>query len=64
MRDAGVPTAHSFTCSSKEEIEKALDTFGAPYVVKDDGLAAGKGVVVTEDREVALTHALLSLIHI
>ena len=58
MRDAGVPTAKSFTCESQSEIERALDTFGAPYVVKDDGLAAGKGVVVTEDREVALQHAL------
>ena len=58
MRDAGVPTARSFTCTEKTEIEKALDTFGAPYVVKDDGLAAGKGVVVTHDRQVALDHAL------
>jgi phosphoribosylamine--glycine ligase len=58
MRDAGVPTARSFTCQSQIEIEKALDTFGAPYVVKDDGLAAGKGVVVTDDRAKALEHAL------
>ena len=58
MRDAGVPTAHSFTCTNQSEIEEALDTFGAPYVVKDDGLAAGKGVVVTHDRHVALDHAL------
>ena len=58
MRDAGVPTARSFTCSSQSEIEKALDTFGAPYVVKNDGLAAGKGVVVTDDRAEALAHAL------
>jgi phosphoribosylamine--glycine ligase len=58
MRDAGVPTARSFTCTEQSEIEKALDTFSAPYVVKDDGLAAGKGVVVTNDRQVALDHAL------
>ena len=58
MRDAGVPTARSFTCDNQDEIEKALDAFGAPYVVKDDGLAAGKGVVVTDDRAIALTHAL------
>ena len=58
MRDAGVPTARSFTCTKQDEIEKALDTFGAPYVVKDDGLAAGKGVVVTNDRQAALEHAL------
>ena len=60
MRDAGVPTAKSFTCNNQKEIEKALDTFGAPYVVKHDGLAAGKGVVVTEDRDLAIEHALLS----
>ena len=60
MRDAGVPTAKFFTCSTREEIEKALDAFGAPYVVKHDGLAAGKGVVVTKDRNVALEHALQS----
>ena len=58
MRDAGVPTARSFTCQTQSEMEHALDSFGAPYVVKDDGLAAGKGVVVTEDRQVALDHAL------
>ena len=58
MRDAGVPTARSFTCTEQSEIEKALDAFSTPYVVKDDGLAAGKGVVVTNDRQVALDHAL------
>jgi phosphoribosylamine--glycine ligase len=58
MRDAGVPTSRSFTCENQEEIEKALDAFGAPYVVKDDGLAAGKGVVVTDDRAIALAHAI------
>ena len=58
MRDAGVPTARSFTCTSEGEINSALDAFGAPYVVKDDGLAGGKGVVVTDDRAEALAHAL------
>ena len=58
MRDAGVPTAHSFTCTTQAEIEIALDAFDAPYVVKNDGLAAGKGVVVTNDRQEALDHAL------
>ena len=58
MADAGVPTARSFTCTTQEEIEKALDAFNAPYVVKDDGLAAGKGVVVTRNRDEALAHAL------
>jgi phosphoribosylamine--glycine ligase len=60
MRDAGVPTARSFTCTTKAEMESALDAFGAPYVVKHDGLAAGKGVVVTNDRQIALDHAYLS----
>ena len=58
MNDAGVPTARSFTCSNRQEIERALDQFIAPYVVKDDGLAGGKGVVVTNERKVALAHAL------
>jgi phosphoribosylamine--glycine ligase len=59
MHDAGVPTAKSFTVGPVQvEIERALDTFGAPYVVKDDGLAAGKGVVVTNDRKEAIDHAL------
>lgn len=58
MARAGVPTARARTCSTRPEIETALDEFGPPYVVKDDGLAAGKGVVVTEDRAAAVTHGL------
>ncbi|MGW0859424.1 phosphoribosylamine--glycine ligase [Streptomyces sp. NPDC002690] len=58
MAGAGVPTARSYVCTTAEEIDHALDAFGAPYVVKDDGLAAGKGVVVTDDVEAARTHAL------
>jgi len=58
MHDAGVATAKSFTCENRVEIEKALDYFSPPYVVKDDGLAGGKGVVVTDDRQAALDHAL------
>nr|WP_277605295.1 phosphoribosylamine--glycine ligase [Glycomyces sp. L485] len=58
MAAAGVPTAAARACRNAEEIEAALDEFGSPYVVKDDGLAAGKGVIVTEDREAALAHAL------
>ncbi|HEY0952267.1 phosphoribosylamine--glycine ligase [Nocardioides sp.] len=57
MNAAGVPTAGSRTCTTPEEVAAALDAFGAPYVVKDDALAAGKGVVVTRDREEALAHA-------
>ncbi|MFJ4873051.1 phosphoribosylamine--glycine ligase [Streptomyces sp. NPDC088757] len=58
MAGAGVPTARSYVCTTPEEIDEALDAFGAPYVVKDDGLAAGKGVVVTDDLDRARTHAL------
>lgn len=57
MSAANVPTARSFTCTTPVEVEHALDTFGAPYVVKNDGLAAGKGVVVTDDRAAAIKHA-------
>jgi phosphoribosylamine--glycine ligase len=57
MIAAGVPTSRSRTCQTLGEVGQALDEFGAPYVVKDDGLAAGKGVVVTSDREIALAHA-------
>ena len=57
MEAAGVPTAAARLCTTAEQAAAALDAFGAPYVVKDDGLAAGKGVVVTDDREAALAHA-------
>ncbi|MFN8081026.1 MAG: phosphoribosylamine--glycine ligase [Kineosporiaceae bacterium] len=57
MAAAGVPTAMAHVCTTVDEVAEALDAFGAPYVVKDDGLAAGKGVVVTDDRDAALDHA-------
>jgi len=57
MAAAGVPTGASRLCSSLAEVAVALDEFGAPHVVKDDGLAAGKGVIVTSDAEAALAHA-------
>ncbi|MYT72995.1 MULTISPECIES: phosphoribosylamine--glycine ligase [unclassified Streptomyces] len=57
MAGAGVPTARSYVCTTPAEIDEALDAFGAPYVVKDDGLAAGKGVVVTDDVDAARAHA-------
>jgi phosphoribosylamine--glycine ligase len=57
MAAARVPTARSRTCTTPAQVAAALDEFGAPYVVKDDGLAAGKGVVVTTERPVALAHA-------
>ena len=57
MEEASVPTARAYVATNAAEAQAALDEFGAPYVVKDDGLAAGKGVVVTEDRTAALEHA-------
>jgi phosphoribosylamine---glycine ligase len=58
MAAAGVPTSLSAVATTADEAARALDQFGAPYVVKDDGLAAGKGVVVTDDRGEALRHAI------
>jgi phosphoribosylamine---glycine ligase len=57
MAAADVPTALAHVCTTMAEVEAALDALGSPHVVKDDGLAAGKGVVVTDSREVALEHA-------
>jgi len=56
MAAAGVPTARSWPVGGPAELETALDEAGAPYVVKDDGLAAGKGVLVTDDRAAAVAH--------
>jgi phosphoribosylamine---glycine ligase len=57
MVAAGVPTAAARTCRTTAEVDAALAAFGPPYVVKADGLAAGKGVVVTSDRAEAVRHA-------
>ena len=57
MAEANVSTARAFVCTTVDEVAKALDELGEPYVVKDDGLAAGKGVIVTSDRHQALEHA-------
>jgi len=57
MEEAGVPTGRAVRASTLAEAEGALDEFGAPYVVKADGLAAGKGVIVTSDRAAAVEHA-------
>jgi phosphoribosylamine---glycine ligase len=57
MAEAGIPTASARTCTSEGEAAAALAEFGPPYVVKADGLAGGKGVVVTGDLEAALAHA-------
>ena len=56
MAAAGVPTAGHWVCDNDAELESALDRVGAPYVVKHDELAAGKGVVVTDSRAEALDH--------
>jgi phosphoribosylamine---glycine ligase len=57
MAAAGIATAGARVVSTEAEAAAALKEFGAPYVVKDDALAAGKGVVVTEDFPAALAHA-------
>ena len=57
MAAAGVKTATATRVESADAIEAALDEYGPRYVVKDDGLAGGKGVVVTEDRAEAKAHA-------
>ena len=57
MQSAGVPTGRSLSATSLEEVDAAFDEFGPPYVVKADGLAAGKGVIVTPDRDAARSHA-------
>jgi phosphoribosylamine--glycine ligase len=57
MAAAGVPTARAYACSDAAAVDRALAEFGAPYVVKNDGLAAGKGVVVTDDLAAARAHA-------
>ncbi|WP_336660563.1 phosphoribosylamine--glycine ligase [Leucobacter sp. USHLN153] len=56
MDAASVPTGRASRVTSAEEAGAVLDEYGAPYVVKADGLAAGKGVLVTEDRDAALEH--------
>ncbi|GAA1467309.1 phosphoribosylamine--glycine ligase [Microbacterium thalassium] len=57
MEAAGVPTGRAVRAHTRSEVEAALDELGAPHVVKADGLAAGKGVIVTDDRAAAIAHA-------
>ncbi len=61
MAAAGVATAGCEVVDNPAHLDAALDRFTAPYVVKDDGLAAGKGVVVTPDRDLARAHAMTLL---
>jgi phosphoribosylamine--glycine ligase len=61
MAAANVPTARAHVCTTADEVDDALDDLGSPHVVKDDGLAAGKGVVVTNDLEEARAHAAACL---
>src|SRR5580658_2042386 len=48
-----IPTAHFAICDSMEQVRPALAHFHAPVVVKADGLAAGKGVVIAKSKEEA-----------
>jgi phosphoribosylamine--glycine ligase len=61
MQAAGVPTARSEVVDNPGHLDAALSHFGPIFVVKDDGLAAGKGVVVTDDFDVARAHAMTLL---
>lgn len=61
MAAAGVPTATSEVVDNPAHLDAALARFGPTWVVKDDGLAAGKGVVVTSDYDEAHKHALTLL---
>ncbi|WP_173921414.1 phosphoribosylamine--glycine ligase [Agromyces sp. Marseille-P2726] len=57
MEAAGVPTGRATLATTLADVEQAIDEFGTPHVIKADGLAAGKGVLVTDDRDAALAHA-------
>jgi phosphoribosylamine--glycine ligase len=53
MRKYGIPTANAVACNSIDEANKALKEIGFPCVLKVDGLAAGKGVVIAESKSEA-----------
>jgi phosphoribosylamine---glycine ligase len=57
MAEARIPTATAARCVEPWQADQALAAFGPPYVVKADGLAAGKGVLVTSNLEAARAHA-------
>jgi phosphoribosylamine--glycine ligase len=52
-----IPTANYAVCKSLAEVEKAIELFHAPIVVKADGLAAGKGVVICQSKRAAVEAA-------
>ncbi|HEY6968930.1 MAG TPA: phosphoribosylamine--glycine ligase [Candidatus Angelobacter sp.] len=62
MQRHNIPTAHYAVCSSEDELRKSLGLFSAPIVVKADGLAAGKGVIIarTKDEAAAAGAGLLN----
>ena len=53
MHRVHIPTAHYAICHSPAEVQNALALFSTPIVVKADGLAAGKGVVIAQTKEEA-----------
>jgi phosphoribosylamine---glycine ligase len=61
MAAAGVRTATAEIVDNPARLDAALARFAPPYVVKDDGLAAGKGVVVSADLDIARAHAMTLL---
>ena len=61
MAAAGVPTATAEVVDTPARLDAVLAAFGAPWVVKDDGLAAGKGVLVTSEYDDARAHAMALL---
>lgn len=63
MAQAGVPTGEAWRVSDSEALSLALERSGPPYVIKADGLASGKGVLVTSDKEAAVTHGEFYLQH-
>ncbi len=57
MQRHRIPTAKYSVCASKQDVQEALKLFHAPIVVKADGLAAGKGVVIAQTKDEALRTA-------